>query len=176
MISIIFLLASIVFQVSAMILAIQLIPITGKRSAWIFISLAAFLMTARRIGSFIQIIMSDTILPFNWFVDLLSLGISISIFFGIYLIKPIFISRNQLIEKLEEALAQVETLSGMIPICASCKKIRDDHGYWQQVEQYITSHSHAEFSHCFCPECLKKLYPDFCDEEENPDSKKTAES
>ncbi len=51
--------------------------------------------------------------------------------------------------------------SGLIPICSSCKKIRDDKGYWNQIESYIESHSEADFSHSICPECAKKLYPDF---------------
>jgi hypothetical protein len=58
------------------------------------------------------------------------------------------------------ALAQVRQLSGLLPICASCKKIRDDQGYWTRIEEYITDHSEADFSHGLCPECLKKLYPD----------------
>jgi len=62
--------------------------------------------------------------------------------------------------KLEEALVQVKTLSGLLPICSSCKKIRDDKGYWNQIESYIRDHSEAEFSHSICPECLKRLYPD----------------
>lgn len=62
--------------------------------------------------------------------------------------------------KLEEALAQVKTLSGLLPICSSCKKIRDDRGYWNQIESYIRDHSEAEFSHGICPECLQRLYPD----------------
>lgn len=63
-------------------------------------------------------------------------------------------------EKLEEALAKVKKLSGLLPICASCKKIRDDKGYWNQIESYIRDHSEAEFSHSICPECAKELYPD----------------
>ncbi len=68
---------------------------------------------------------------------------------------------ERLIRGLQEALAKVKTLSGMLPICASCKKIRDDKGYWNQIESYLLEHSEAEFSHGFCPECMKKLYPDF---------------
>ena len=67
--------------------------------------------------------------------------------------------RDLVIAKLREALAQVKALSGILPICASCKKIRDDQGYWQQVESYIGQHSEAEFSHGICPECVEKLYP-----------------
>jgi PAS domain S-box-containing protein len=62
--------------------------------------------------------------------------------------------------KLQDALAQIKTLSGMLPICAGCKKIRDDNGYWNQIEKYIGDHSEAEFSHGICPDCARKLYPD----------------
>jgi PAS domain-containing protein len=69
--------------------------------------------------------------------------------------------REKVVVELQQALAQVKKLSGFLPICASCKKIRDDKGYWQQIEQYITEHSEALFSHGLCPECAKKLYPEF---------------
>lgn len=69
--------------------------------------------------------------------------------------------RDKLIGELEEALAQVKTLKGLLPICAHCKKIRDDEGYWQQIEKYIRDRSEAEFSHGICPECAKKHYPEF---------------
>ena len=67
--------------------------------------------------------------------------------------------REKLIEELKNALDQVKQLSGLLPICASCKKIKDDKGYWRQIESYIRDHSEAEFSHGICPECVKKLYP-----------------
>lgn len=63
-------------------------------------------------------------------------------------------------EELEQAVAKIRTLSGLLPICASCKKIRDDKGYWTQLESYISQHSDAEFTHGCCPECMKKLYPE----------------
>ena len=69
--------------------------------------------------------------------------------------------RDQLIQELQQALASVKSLSGLLPICASCKKIRDDQGYWEQVEAYISSHSEATFTHSLCPECCHKLYPEF---------------
>lgn len=62
-------------------------------------------------------------------------------------------------EKLEKALKELKILRGFIPICAQCKKIRDDKGYWEQVEVYITHHSEARFSHGLCPECAEKMYP-----------------
>ena len=73
--------------------------------------------------------------------------------------------REQLIGQLQEALADVKTLSGLLPLCSSCKRIRDDQGYWQQIEAYIRDHSEAEFSHSVCPECAKKLYPEVFDKE-----------
>jgi hypothetical protein len=69
--------------------------------------------------------------------------------------------REKLISELKEALANVKTLSGMLPICANCKKIRDDKGYWNRIESYIGKHSEAEFSHGICPDCAKELYPEF---------------
>jgi hypothetical protein len=62
-------------------------------------------------------------------------------------------------EALQKALNEVKTLRGILPICANCKKIRDDKGYWRQVESYISDHVEVEFSHGICPECARKLYP-----------------
>ena len=63
----------------------------------------------------------------------------------------------------KKAEKEIRTLRGILPICASCKKIRDDKGYWNQIESYVQDHSEAEFTHCICQECAKKLYPDFID-------------
>jgi PAS domain S-box-containing protein len=71
--------------------------------------------------------------------------------------------RENLIAELQDALASIKTLKGLLPICASCKKIRDDKGYWQQIEAFISEHSEAEFSHGICPECLQRLYPEHVD-------------
>jgi FixJ family two-component response regulator len=68
---------------------------------------------------------------------------------------------ERLIVELQEALAKVKLLSGFLPICASCKKIRDDSGYWRQIEAYIRDHSEADFTHGICPECAQRLYPQF---------------
>ncbi|MFC1876846.1 PAS domain S-box protein [Thermodesulfobacteriota bacterium] len=67
--------------------------------------------------------------------------------------------RERLINELQNALSEVKKLRGFLPICAACKKIRDDKGYWNQIESYIRDHSEAEFTHSICPECAKKLYP-----------------
>lgn len=67
--------------------------------------------------------------------------------------------RGRLILELQESLARVRTLSGLLPICANCKKIRDDKGYWNQIEIYIRERSQAEFTHGICPDCAQRLYP-----------------
>jgi Protein of unknown function (DUF3365) len=72
--------------------------------------------------------------------------------------------RERLIAELQTALASVRTLTGLIPICASCKKIRNDQGYWTQLETYLKQHSHAEFSHSLCLDCARKLYPELSGE------------
>ncbi len=67
---------------------------------------------------------------------------------------------RELRRSLEDTLAQVKTLSGLLPICARCKKIRDDNGYWNQIEAFISAHSDADFTHGICPECSSALYPE----------------
>lgn len=68
---------------------------------------------------------------------------------------------NNIIEELTQAKQEVKTLQGFLPICASCKKIRNDQGYWEQIEKYISERSTAQFSHSICPDCLDKLYPEY---------------
>ena len=72
--------------------------------------------------------------------------------------------REKLIAELQDAATKIKTLSGLLPICSSCKKIRDDKGYWKQIESYIRDHSEAEFTHSMCPICAKKFYPEFFQE------------
>jgi PleD family two-component response regulator len=71
---------------------------------------------------------------------------------------------RELIFKLKDALTKVKQLSGLVPICSRCKKIRDDEGYWQRVEEYIEMHSEAQLTHSLCPECVIKLFPEMSDE------------
>ncbi|MBT3377843.1 MAG: response regulator transcription factor [Lentisphaerae bacterium] len=65
------------------------------------------------------------------------------------------------VAELQQALAEVRQLSGLLPICSGCKKIRDDKGYWQQVESYVTKHTGVQFSHGLCPDCFTSVYPEF---------------
>lgn len=66
--------------------------------------------------------------------------------------------RERLIRELQDALSEIKTLSGLIPICASCRRVRDDKGYWSQIEAYIRDHSEVDFSHGLCPDCAKNYY------------------
>jgi hypothetical protein len=76
-------------------------------------------------------------------------------------LKKVESAKEKLITELQEALGKVKLLGCFLPICASCKKIRDDQSYWQQIETYIRENSEAEFSHSICPDCAKQLYPEF---------------
>jgi YesN/AraC family two-component response regulator len=80
-----------------------------------------------------------------------------------------YTEKEALVSELQAALAKVKLLSGLLPICASCKKIRDDQGYWTQIEVYIRDHSEAEFSHGICPTCAKTLYPEFFSDADDDD-------
>ncbi len=72
---------------------------------------------------------------------------------------PYAIERQKLLIHLESILYETKVLRGLLPICANCKKIRDDKGYWTRIETYIKEHSEADFTHSICPECVRKLYP-----------------
>lgn len=76
--------------------------------------------------------------------------------------------RESAIANLEKALSEIKTLRGILPLCSFCKKVRDDEGYWEQVDIYIRKHSEADISHGICPECFKKQYPD-CYKRLHPD-------
>jgi hypothetical protein len=74
------------------------------------------------------------------------------------------VERDQVIVELQDAMARIHTLTGLLPTCASCKKIKDEEGHWIQMESYIQDRSSAKFSHGLCPDCVKSLYPDIYDE------------
>ncbi|OGP51095.1 MAG: hypothetical protein A2Y79_03100 [Deltaproteobacteria bacterium RBG_13_43_22] len=85
---------------------------------------------------------------------LIGIGSAITLYMGLAILNS-----QRLKRELQKALEEVKTLRGIIPICTSCKKIRDDRGYWNQLESYVRAHSEAEFTHSLCPECQAKLYP-----------------
>ncbi len=94
---------------------------------------------------------------------------NVSITFGFYVIVALLVSRlhaimqerSDLIEELQKTLGEVKELRGILPICSSCKRIRTDEGYWQNVDEYISRHTKAEFSHGICRDCAMRLYPDY---------------
>ncbi len=80
--------------------------------------------------------------------------------FAIWTTAILSVQMKNIQEEREKTLLDLKILSGLLPICASCKKIRDDKGYWNRIESYISNHSEAEFTHGICPDCAKKLYSD----------------
>ena len=109
-------------------------------------------------GPFMVIILISAI------VGILAIGFGSAFF--IKVTNPLLRNLYQTVQALQSSLDKVKLLNGLLPICMSCKKIRDDKGYWNQLEAYIRDHSEAEFSHSFCPDCVKKLYPDLVQSEE----------
>jgi hypothetical protein len=103
---------------------------------------------------------SVSMLP--WSLSFMILSALLGLFWG--RIRQTDKEKSAAIIELHKALDEVKTLSGFLPICASCKNIRDDKGYWNQIEAYISEHSEAEFSHGICPECAQNLYPDLYDD------------
>ena len=140
-----------------------LIPISfavwfvGKRAgiAMSFVSIATRIMS-RFVGGKIE---------HSYFIMSWNTAIHLAFFIVITLLltrlKDYLQERTNLISELRTALNQVKELSGILPICASCKKIRNDKGYWQHVEEYLSKHTNAEFSHGLCQECSMKLYPQY---------------
>jgi hypothetical protein len=99
-----------------------------------------------------------------WSLSFIVLSALLGIFWG--KIKQTDREKSEAIKELHKTLEEVKTLSRFLPICASCKKIRDDKGYWNQIEAYISEHSATEFSHGICPECAQNLYPDIFNEKQ----------
>jgi hypothetical protein len=89
-------------------------------------------------------------------ISLFLIGLGTAIFIKIS--EPIIRKLSNTVYRLEKTLGEVKTLKGIVPICSFCKKIRDDKGYWDQVEVYVSQHTEADFSHGICPECMKKHY------------------
>ena len=119
-----------------------------------------------RYGSFYEEILSLNNLHELW---MRLLTVTIILLFG-YIsqrvankITAAYRKEKELTKKLEDSFQEIKVLRGLLPICASCKKIRDKKGYWNQIEIYIKDRSEAEFTHSLCPECTKKLYPEFAD-------------
>ena len=163
------LILSILFQLASAILAVRLIWVTKKKIAWFLVASGITLMTVRRIESLVMLVSGGSTERSELAFEIVGHVISALLLAGIYLIRPLFTSiaqteeeREKLILELQEAVNNIRTLRGMLPICASCKKIRDDKGYWTQIESYVSQHTEAEFSHGICPECAKKLYPEYC--------------
>jgi hypothetical protein len=90
--------------------------------------------------------------------------------FGVYRVRvwQLLKREKELKESVDEAFSKIKVLGGLIPICANCKKIRDDQGYWDQLEKYIQTHSEAQFTHGICPDCAKKFYPGLIDKIKQP--------
>ena len=107
---------------------------------------------------YLDILRSFSLSMLPWSLSFAIFGALLGFLYGA--IKQADKEKSKLIIELQDALAEVKTLSGLIPICSWCKKIRDDKGYWNRIESYIKEHSEAEFTHGICPQCAEKQYPE----------------
>ena len=124
--------------------------------ALLFFVLAGLALTGPRLEGFYAFNMASLL----GVLEPILMSVCLGFGFLTLLNHQVIAEKEKLIDDLEAALGKVKTLSGLLPICASCKKIRDDHGYWHQVESYLSRHSEAMFSHGICPECIDQLYPE----------------
>ncbi len=144
------------------------IPITlaawflDKKYAFI---IAVFSMIVWFLADFLlqQHYSSPAYLFWNSFIRLMSF---LAVAYMVSKIKDLYNNEKKISHELQQSLDEIKVLKGILPICASCKKIRNDAGYWEQIEAYISSHTDAAFSHGICEDCAKKLYPDFYKEKE----------
>jgi len=160
---------SLLLQIVSAYVALRLISVTRWKKAWLLLSAGIITMAIRRAMTFISVLKGVSMSHGQETgFEVIGLLGSVLMLFGIILIKPIFVTlttaekeQRELAAKLQEALSNIKVLSGLLPICSHCKKIRDDKGYWGQLEVYIRDRSNAEFSHSICPECAQKHYPEF---------------
>jgi hypothetical protein len=170
--------AAAVLHVVAALMALRLVRVTGGRIAWMVICVAVLVQAVRRSIAFYNLLSCDADCG-DTLDDLLALSISVFMVGGLALIKPLFltikhseqvlleanikaaeekIQREKIITELQDALVNIKELKRLIPICSYCKKIRDDDGYWHQLEAYFKTHGDAEFSHGICPVCYEDRF------------------
>lgn len=160
---------SLILQFCAVYFSFRLIRLTGHTRVWSLLSLGIATMAARRFITFMTLMSTpETHTPMSYSYEIIGCMGSMMILAGVIAIKPFFIfiknaevEKRKLAENLQEALDHIKVLNDILPICANCKKIRDDEGYWEQIETYISNNSDTQFSHSICPECVKLLYPDY---------------
>jgi hypothetical protein len=167
--------ASVVLQVTAGFLALRLIRLTGAAASWILIACGLWGMAARRAFSLQRVLQLGTAGVVDARFEVLGLVTSAAMVAGVCLIGPIFRElrtareraeqaareKEELAAGLQQAMASLKILSGILPICAACKSIRDEHGKWNALETYVRERTEAEFTHGLCPACRDRLYPEF---------------
>jgi len=136
---------SLILQLMSAYVALRLILFSERRAAGILMLMVVFLMAFRRTIPLYRLLAGDVV-KIDLFGEVIACMISFLLLLGM-----VYMSR---------LITSLQTLSGLLPICASCKKIRDDKGYWTQIERYIRDRSQAEFSHGICPDCAERLYPE----------------
>lgn len=159
---------SLFLQCIAVYYFFRLIAHTGHTRAWLLLSLGIATMAARRFIVFVTEFSAWTTHSLkDYSFEIIGVFGSAMLLVGVLLIKPVFDliknaeeEQRSLAKNLKQALDNIKVMKELLPICSHCKKIRDDDGYWQQIETYISENSDTYFSHGICPDCCKELYPE----------------
>jgi hypothetical protein len=167
--------SSMLLQVAAGVHAIRLVRFTPERLCWGLIAAGLWGMALRRAVSLAEVVKVGSFSRIDLPYEAIGFVTSLCMFLGVTLIAPLFRrlrdsealresarrEQEETLRQLQESLENVKLLTGLLPVCTSCKKIRDDSGSWHPMESYIQTRTDARFSHGFCPECMWKLYPDY---------------
>lgn len=164
---------STLLQAAAGVLALRLIPITHHRWPWGLVALGFCGMALRRaMNLFAALTLGDSPVLLSLPFEVLGLATSVLMLWGVAMVGPVFreaqaarASAEQTAQELQSAMDNIKVLHGILPTCAWCKKIRDDAGQWHQIEEYVRQRTEAEFSHGICPDCMKRLYPQYCQQD-----------
>lgn len=145
--------AGILLQAIAAIIALRQVRLAPRKLPWLLIAVSSLLIVGRRSATLDQFMKAGRELAA---AEVLTLVISLLFLLGVVLMSRMFRESAAAHRELRDAVEQIRTLRGILPICSGCKRIRDEAGKWHQVEVYVRERTHAEFSHGLCAECSKR--------------------
>jgi hypothetical protein len=146
--------AGILLQAIAGIIALQQVRLAPRKLPWLLIALSSLLIVGRRSATLGQFMKAGRELAA---AEVLTLVVSLLFLLGVLLMSRMFRESEAEHRALQDAMEQIKTLRGILPVCAQCKRIRDERGRWHQMEAYVRDNTHAEFSHGLCVECSRQF-------------------
>jgi hypothetical protein len=158
---------SLCLQVATIMAAMRLVRTTGWKASWMLVALGILTMGVRRFITLIGLLAGNRFAETALLYETVGLVGSLVMLLGVRAVHPAFVAlknasreQRELIASLQHSQGQVKMLRGILPICSYCHRIRNDRETWEKLEQYVSEHTEAQFSHGLCPDCLKLHYPD----------------